>query len=265
MNNWLSQQVVYNTEQWDKSMTTFFPESLLYMSKPEDYLNHLTQTCNYLKATEQLDWNKYLQKDYVIADIGCGGGWLSGYLSQFEQIKTIYAIDSSLNYVQNYLPTVISQMGGDYSKIEPVQALFSPVQLSDCSLDMIVISSAIHHAEHMQSVLSDFNRVLKRNKFLIILNETPSSGTRYLYQISRAFTKMVWHVLRKQYVPFAEKISAAGYLYDPYLGDVDYPMWYWKKAIASAGFELEKIVNTNLPTVKNTKGRSLVHLVCKKS
>lgn len=265
MNNWLSQQVIYNTEQWDKSMTTFYPESALWMSKPEDYLNHLTQTCNYLKATEQLDWEKYLQKDFVIADIGCGGGWLSGYLSKFEQIKKIYAIDSSLNYVQHYLPKVVYQIGGNYSKVEPVQALFSPVQLDDSSLDMIVISSAIHHAENIQIVLSDFNRVLKPNNYLIILNETPSSGVRYLYQISRAFTKMLWHVVRKKYVPYAAKISAGGYLYDPYLGDVDYPIWYWEKAITSAGFELEKIVNTSLPTVKNTKGRSLVHFVCKKT
>ena len=155
-------------------------------------------------------------------------------------------------------------MGGHYAKIEPVQALFSPVQLPDSSLDMIVISSAIHHADNMQSVLSDFNRVLKPNAYLIILNETPSSGARYLYQITRAFAKMVWHISRKKYIPYAPKISAAGYLYDPYLGDVDYPTWYWKKAIASAGFELEKMIDTKLPTVKSSKGRSLVHFICKK-
>jgi hypothetical protein len=52
-------------------------------------------------------------------------------------------------------------------------------------------------------------------------------------------------------------------MYDPNLGDINYPSWYWREAIKSAGFELTEEKNTNMPTVKGTKMTGLTHFVCK--
>jgi len=263
-NNWLAKQTLLNAEQWDNSLTTFYPEAKEWMGNPVTYLIRLTKECNYLNAAKLIDWDKYLADDSTILDVGCGGGWLSAFLSKNNKVKKIVAIDSSSNYLENYLPNVVTQLSGDISKVETVQGFFSPILLESDSIDTIVISSALHHAESISAVLEEFKRVLKRNGFLIILNETPSTNIRYLYQISRAFAKMLLSILMKKYTSHVQRISSGGFLYDPYLGDVDYPEWYWEKAINASGFQLVEVCDSKLATVVNTKGRSLKHFVCKK-
>lgn len=263
-NSWLTKQIIINTEQWDNSLTTFYPETKLWMSDPVQYLKQLTELCNYLKAAKLINWDDYLINDAVLLDVGCGGGWLTGYLSANVKVKSILAIDSSANYLQNFLPSVVLKMNGDMAKVKAVQGLFSPILLDSSSVDMIVISSALHHAESIGSVLSEFKRVLKPNAYLIILNETPAGSFRYIYQIFRAFIKMVFTIICKTYQPYAQKISAGGYLYDPYLGDVDYPEWYWKGAIKASGFDVLEVIDTNLTTIAGKNGRSLKHFICKK-
>jgi ubiquinone/menaquinone biosynthesis C-methylase UbiE len=262
--NWLVQQVLLNTEQWDHNLTTFYPEAKLWMSDSVSYFKHLTEVCNYLNAAKLIDWDSYLVGDSTVLDVGCGGGWLTGFLSKNPKIGKILAIDSSANYLNNYLPSVVSQSSGDFSKIETVQGLFSPILLDAESVDMVVISSALHHAESMSAVLSEFKRVLKPNAYLIILNEVPASNIRFLYYTLRAFVSIFVSVFFKKYKPHVIKISAGGYLHDPYLGDVMYPDWYWKKAICVSGFDLVELQDTNLPTISNAKGRSLKHFICRK-
>lgn len=69
-----------------------------------------------------------------------------------------------------------------------------------------------------------------------------------------------------RYKAVAPYISSSGYLYDPYLCDKTYPIWYWKRAIYNAGFVLEAVINTGLATMKNdTKGSKLTHFICQKT
>ena len=262
--NWLSQQTLLNAEQWDSSLTTFYPDAKSWMSDPVTYLGRLTVDCNYLNATKLIDWDKYLTPNATILDVACGGGWLAAFLSKNTKVKRILAIDSSSNYLDNYLPSVVSQLQGDISKIETVQGFFSPILLDAATVDMIVISSAMHHADSMGAVLAEFKRVLKPNGHLIILNETPVNNFRFLYHISKAFARIFTATFLKKYSPHVQKISAGGFLYDPYLGDVDYPEWYWRKVINASGLSLIQLLDTGLPTVVNSNGRSLKHFVCKK-
>jgi len=264
INNWLTKQILTNVEQWDNSLITFYPEAKVWMSDPQSYLTRLTVECNYLNAVKQLDWDKYIVESSTVLDVGCGGGWLTAYLSTNTKINKIMAIDSSINYLENFLPAVVDQLGGDISKVETIQGLFSPVLLEPGSVDLIVISSALHHADGISFVLEEFKRVLKPNGFLLILNETPSSAVRYLYQISRAFLNICFLTIFKKYKKYVQKISAGGFLTDPYLGDVDYAEWYWKKAISEAGFSLINIHDSKMATVVNQKGPHLKHFICQK-
>ena len=262
--NWLCLQTLKNTEQWDRSLTTYYPQAKLWMKDSVSYFKHLTEVCNYLNATKLVDWDKYIVNDAMILDIGCGGGWLTGYLSKNSKVRKIIAIDSSANYIDNYLPGVVSQLSGDMYKIQTVQGLFAPILLDSESVDAIVISSALHHADSLSGVLEEFKRVLKPNSYLIILNETPGGNFRFIYQQLRSVVKMFAFSIFRVFRPFSQKISAGSFLYDPYLGDVDYPPWYWKKAINVSGFDLIEFFDTKLPTISNSKGRSLKHFICKK-
>ena len=159
--NWLAKQVLSTTQQWDLSLTNFYPSTRLWMSNPESYVNHLTVECNYLNAAKCINFNSYFSDNAHVLDVGCGGGWLTGYLSSFSRISSIMAIDTSANYLHEFLPYVVNIMNGNQHKVQRVQALFSPLLLESKSIDLIVISSALHHADSMGNVLREFSRVLK--------------------------------------------------------------------------------------------------------
>ncbi|MDH4186709.1 MAG: hypothetical protein OEV08_06910, partial [Nitrospira sp.] len=89
------------------------------------------------------------------------------------------------------------------------------------------------------------------------------SGIRHVLSLGKAFIKIFLNAALHRYKPISPSISSSGYLYDPILGDRDYPLWYWKEAIHRSGFAIVECIDTGLATVKNVKGRSLVHFVCR--
>lgn len=265
ISKWIDAQMSRNTAHWDSALTTFYPESRRWMSSGEDYYRHITGECNYLNAVISLSWDKYLTANSIILDVGCGGGWLSAYLSKNDRVKKIYSIDSSANYLEKFLPESIRLSNGKSEKIEACQGLFSPLILDSSSVDLIVISSALHHADNIGGVLSDFYRVLKPGGYLLILNETPLGSIEYLFQISKAFLKIATQSIFQRYSPYVQKISAGGFLNDPYLGDVDYPDWYWQKAILDNNFLLIDSIDSGMATIVGESGRTLKHFICQKN
>jgi ubiquinone/menaquinone biosynthesis C-methylase UbiE len=198
-----------------------------------------------------------------VLDLGCGGGWLTGYLSQKESVKTIYALDSSKHFLLEMMPKIIMLMEGRQEKIVPIEGLFSPLMFEAEALDLVVASSVLHHAENLEALLREIKRVLKKDGVLVVLNETPSSGVRHVLSLSKAFLKIFLNASFQKYQSISASISSSGYLYDPLLGDRDYPLWYWREAISRAGFSIIKTVDSGMPTMKTKKGRSLTHFLCR--
>jgi SAM-dependent methyltransferase len=238
-------------------------DAVSFLQNPEDYYSRVCVECNYLDAVREVNWDTYLSTDSTVLDLGSGAGWLTGYLSNFDQVSMIYSLDSSKYFLHRMMPDILRIMKGKKEKIIPVEALFSPLLLEDNSLDMVVASSVLHHADNLENLLKEINRVLKKDGHLIILNETPPSALRYLYSITKAFFKIFGNMLMLRYKSTSPTISSSGYLYDPLLGDRDYPLWYWKASIKHAGFSISETIDTGLTTVKGLKGRNLTHLICR--
>ncbi len=111
--DWINKQTSEKLNGWDDALIKYYPESRTWMSNPENYIKRLTQECNYLYAVKQLDFETIINDNSIIIDMGCGGGWLSSYLSSFPNVAKIYSIDSSQNYLQNFLPNVIPLLNGN--------------------------------------------------------------------------------------------------------------------------------------------------------
>jgi SAM-dependent methyltransferase len=261
--SWIYEQTDLNITQFDRAMEIYYPESRVYIHDPREHVARICDQCNYLDAIKLIDWNAYFEHDCSIMDLGCGGGWLSGYLSKFESVSTIYALDSSKNYLFDLMPQVVKLMEGRWEKIVPIEGLFTPLLFQDGFLDVVVASSALHHADRLDRVLKEIRRTLKKDGLLFVLNETPSSRVGHMLLITKAVLKIFANVLLQNYKPISQSVSSSGYLCDPYLGDRDYPLWYWKGAIERSGFSIIEHVDTRLPTVKNGKDTSLVHFICK--
>lgn len=261
--NWIAEQINFTVAQWDTSMENAYPTVKEWNKDSKKYFNHVCEKCNFLDAVKVIDWKRYLVNECTILDLGCGGGWLSGYLSKFDRVKSIISVDTSKNYLHNIMPGVIDIMNGTPDKITTVEGMFSPIQLENNSLDLIVASAALHHADNLQSLLNEIQSKLKKGGLLMIINETPSEYFKYLARLLLAFSKIFVRAILFKYTPVSPKISSSFFEYDPYLGDKMYPMWYWKKAIKLAGFELVEIVDTKMATVKGTNKESLKHFICK--
>ena len=162
------------------------------------------------------------------------------------------------------MPEMIALMNGQIEKIIPIEGLFSPLLFEDCLLDIVVVSSSLHHAENLENLLKEIHRVLKQGGLLFILNETPYHNMKYMFSMVKAFISILGNTILHRYKPVSQNISASGFLYDPYLSDKAYPLWYWRDAVNSSGFSIIEFINTGLPTLKNNKGISLVNFVCRK-
>lgn len=261
---WIYKQTELNVLQWDNAMEKHYPEVSEWIHDPKKYYVKLCEECNYLDSVKLVDWPSYLQKNNLkVLDMGCGGGWLTGFLSAHDAIQTIYALDSSKYFLSHLLPEVIQNMNGKMDKIIPIEGLFTPILLEDHSLDMVVVSSALHHADSLEGVLKEAKRVTKKDGFLFILNETPDSWIHHIMRVCWYFIGVLKKITFRNYLSVSPALSASGLLYDPYLGDKSYPLWYWKDAIRSSGFSIDKIVRTRLSTVKGLKGPELVHFICR--
>ena len=166
---WIYEQTESNVLQWDHSMETHYPETRRWLSSPEEHFVRICQESNYLDAVKLIDWNHYLGNNGQILDMGCGGGWLSGYLAAFEKVGLVYALDSSKRFLTVLLPQIANKMGASLEKIVTIQGLFTPLLFQDSSLDVVVASSALHHAESLEGVLKEARRVLKKDGLLFIL------------------------------------------------------------------------------------------------
>ena len=261
--NWIVEQTRRGVAQFDRAMTEMYPESNAYLKSARDYLDTVGETCNYIAACELVPWENYLPSNAKVLDMGCGGGWLSAMLSRVDSVETIYALDSSQHFLQSLLPQVMALMKGNQVKLVEIEGLFQPLLFDDAHLDVVVASSALHHADNLESVLKEIRRTLKPGGLLFVLNETPWPGYRHLLSVLAASVRTLRDLSLQRYRPVSPSVSASGYLYDPALGDRDYPVWYWKEALRASGFVIESVMDTGMPTVKGSKGRSLVHFVCR--
>lgn len=261
--NWLAEQLLAEVSQFDKSMSKVYPNSEVSFQSANNYISSIGFVCNYIDAANKVPWQKYFSSDSLVLDLGCGGGWLSAMLSKFDEVKKVYALDSSHFFLNNMFPQVLDCIGGLSEKIVPIEGVFQPLLFDDAHLDVVVASSSLHHADNLDSLLKEIRRSLKVGGYLFVINETPRSNFRFLISALMASIRILRDLFLQRYMPLSPSISSSGYLYDPALGDRDYPLWYWKKAFISSGFELLETINTGLPTVKNGNGRSLIHFVCK--
>ena len=101
----------------------------------------------------------------TVADLGAGEGTLSQLIAQ--RAKKVIAVDNSERMVkfgqnlakENGLPNLEYRLGD----------IESP-PIDDSSIDLAILSQALHHAEHPSKALSEAHRILKPGGRLIVLD-----------------------------------------------------------------------------------------------
>ena len=135
---------------------------------------HMTGASNMVEAARAFDFARWrAPPDATILDLGCGSGWLAAMLSAEPKVAHVIAWDSSPHLLEQVLPEMVELVGGDIARIERVCGDFVPLMLGDTSQDLVVMSSAFHHAGDPRRLLGELRRVPRPDGAVVLLNETP--------------------------------------------------------------------------------------------
>ncbi len=119
-----------------------------------------------------------LTPEIDIVDLGAGEGILSQLLA--KRAKNVYCIDNSPGMVE-----VGTQLAREYGfdNLHYQLGDIESVPLADQSVDLAMLSQALHHAQHPQTALSEAHRILRPGGQILILdlNKHTFEKARELY------------------------------------------------------------------------------------
>ena len=166
-----------------------------------------------LRLTPQID----------IADLGAGEGLLSQLLAR--RARQVWCIDNSPRMVE--VGTELAQKNG-FANLTYKLGDIERVPLPDRSVDLAILSQALHHAQHPQAAVSEAYRILRPGGQLLVLDlsEHTFEKARDLYaDVWLGFTESALHgflkkagfthvdvtvVARETVEPFFETLLASG-------------------------------------------------------
>lgn len=113
-----------------------------------------------------------------IADLGAGEGLLSQLLAR--RARQIWCIDNSPRMVE--VGTELAQKNG-FDNVAYKLGDIEQVPLADKSVDLVILSQALHHAQHPQVAVDEGFRILRPGGQILILdlNEHTFEKARELY------------------------------------------------------------------------------------
>jgi ArsR family transcriptional regulator len=132
----------------------------------------------------------------VIADLGAGEGLISQLLAR--RAKKVWCIDNSARMVE--VGTALARKNG-LANVDYRLGDIERVPLPDRSVDLAILSQALHHAQHPQRAVDEAFRILRPGGSLLVLelNEHTFKKARELYaDLWLGFTESALHGFLKK-------------------------------------------------------------------
>jgi len=150
------------------------------------YDNNTNKNFLYGEATKKFIKNiKITNKDNVIADIGCGTGYVFELLTKKYRKKNIkfYGIDPAKGMLK------IANKKIKDKRTKFIEGSFEKINLRDNTIDKIISTLALHWVESIDKALKEIKRINKPNGSIDILMIEKNDG--------KEFKKMVFRVMKK--------------------------------------------------------------------
>jgi ubiquinone/menaquinone biosynthesis C-methylase UbiE len=119
--------------------------------------------------------------DYLILDVGCGGGKTVSRLAQRTPIGKVFGIDYSADMVK-YSKKVNKKLIGE-NRVEIVEAAVEKTGFPDNFFDLVTAVETYYFWPNLSDALREIRRVLKPNGKLLMVNEMVKDG---VYEIKNA-------------------------------------------------------------------------------
>lgn len=110
-------------------------------------------------------------KDKVVADLGCGTGFVS--LALVNEASIVFSVDNSSNMLKQLKNNALSK---NYKNLYLIKSSLDNLTLFDESVDIIFINMALHHIKDAKKAISEMHRVLKKDGVVIISDVREHDG-----------------------------------------------------------------------------------------
>ncbi len=110
-------------------------------------------------------------KDKVVADLGCGTGFVS--LALVNEASIVFSVDNSSNMLRNLK---VNASEKNYKNLYLIKSSLDNLTLFDESVDIIFINMALHHIKDAKKAISEMHRVLKKDGSVIISDVREHDG-----------------------------------------------------------------------------------------
>ena len=110
-------------------------------------------------------------KDKVVADLGCGTGFVSLALS--NEASIVFSVDNSSNMLKQLKRNASDK---DYKNLYLIKSSLDNLSLFDESVDVVFINMALHHIKDAKKAISEMHRVLKKDGVVIISDVMEHDG-----------------------------------------------------------------------------------------
>jgi len=181
-------------------------------------------------------------------DIGSGTGVGASIMSNYEEMRKIYAVEFSEKFVNQIMPIVFEKYSSNIEKIQRVVGDFNNLEVDDNSIDLVLDIDSLHHAEDIEITLMECNRVLKSGGVLIAIDRAwPDSYTES--QLENMLDKELDDKLKHKYnIPENQSYTRRDF------GEHEYTLKHWENAFSNQGFE------TNIFSQKHPPGFNRIFL-----
>ena len=110
-------------------------------------------------------------KDKVVADLGCGTGFVS--LALANEASIVFSVDNSSNMLKQLKASASDK---NYKNLYLIKSSLDNLSLFDESVDVIFINMALHHIKDAKKAISEMYRVLKKDGVVIISDVMEHDG-----------------------------------------------------------------------------------------
>lgn len=110
-------------------------------------------------------------KDKVVADLGCGTGFVS--LALAGEASIVFSVDNSSNMLKQLK---VNALDKNYKNLYLIKSSLDSLSLFDESVDIIFINMALHHIKDAKKAILEMNRVLKKDGVVVISDVMEHDG-----------------------------------------------------------------------------------------
>lgn len=141
------------------------------------YFDNIAQQWNVIRSEyfeERLKYkllSKVNVEDKIVADLGCGTGFVS--LALANEASIVFSVDNSTNMLKELRKSAVKK---NLKNIYPLRSSLDNLTLFDESLDAVFINMALHHIKDAEKAIEEMNRTLKPGGMVVISDVMEHNG-----------------------------------------------------------------------------------------